>query len=319
MKPTTLILVLGVCLAGPAARADFQDGDYQYIVEANGEATLTKYTQPVYSGPLVIPSTLGGYAVTAIGPLAFETPYGGPSSVVIPDGVTLIDIGAFQNLINITTVTIPDSVTAIKSGAFQGCSNLRTLRIPSGVTSIEPTSFSDLSGLTNLVLHPGITSINASAFYYCISLTSLTIPASVATIGAYALGDSRSLERVYFLGSPPLLGSEVFYNANSNLVLYYLPGQTGWEPSFGDQPTALWDPVFAALSIVEGGSATGAVAGTVIGSEGTPIALQVSAGLGGAAWTTFGEMARLDASGAYSFTNHVPAEANSRFYRIIGP
>jgi hypothetical protein len=46
-------------------------------------------------------------------------------SVVIPDGVTSIDGGAFYGCSNLTSLTIPASVTKISGNPFSGCTNLR--------------------------------------------------------------------------------------------------------------------------------------------------------------------------------------------------
>ena len=49
------------------------------------------------------------------------------TNLVIPDGVTRINLRAFYNLKSITSVTIPNSVTNIGSEAFYGCDNLLTV------------------------------------------------------------------------------------------------------------------------------------------------------------------------------------------------
>lgn len=48
-------------------------------------------------------------------------------SVVIPDGVELIDIWAFRDCKNLKSITIPASVKRIYRRAFEGCSSLETV------------------------------------------------------------------------------------------------------------------------------------------------------------------------------------------------
>ena len=45
----------------------------------------------------------------------------------IPDGVTTICSGAFQNCTSLTSITIPDSVTYIGDYAFYNCHNLESV------------------------------------------------------------------------------------------------------------------------------------------------------------------------------------------------
>lgn len=49
------------------------------------------------------------------------------TSVVIPDGITLIGNNAFVDCINLVNVTIPNSVTEIEESAFYGCTSLTTV------------------------------------------------------------------------------------------------------------------------------------------------------------------------------------------------
>jgi hypothetical protein len=48
----------------------------------------------------------------------------------------------------------------------------------------------------------------------------------------------RALTGVYFEGNAPSFGLYVF-DHTLNAIIYYLPGKTGWDATFG-VPTALW-------------------------------------------------------------------------------
>ncbi|MDE6773634.1 MAG: leucine-rich repeat domain-containing protein, partial [Treponemataceae bacterium] len=102
-----------------------------------------------------------------------------PEKLVIPDGVTEIGRGAFQDCTSLVSVEIPGSVTSIEDGsyrygAFYGCTNL-----------------------TSVTIGDGMTSIGDYAFDGCTSLTSVTIPTSVTEIGEYAF----SLKEIQFPGT----------------------------------------------------------------------------------------------------------------------
>ena len=178
----------------------------------NGTITITAYTG---SGGVVIPATINGMPVTAIGEYAFScnSSLGG---VTIGNNVTSIEDWAFWDCLNLTSVTILSSVTTIGSNAFRSCTNLQGVTIGNSVTNI-----------------------GSFAFLFCTSLSSVTIPSNVTSIGDWAFGDCTSLNGVYFIGNAPNIGPAAFDGDNSS-TLYYLPGATGWGPAFGGRPTMLW-------------------------------------------------------------------------------
>ena len=49
------------------------------------------------------------------------------SRVIIPDGVTKIEKGAFTNCKNLTSINIPDSVEDISDEEFQNCKELTVI------------------------------------------------------------------------------------------------------------------------------------------------------------------------------------------------
>ncbi len=79
--------------------------------------------------------------------------------------------------------SIPDSVTSIGSGAFENCKSLASIKIPDSLTSIEDNAFFNCINLTSVDLPNSIISIGISAFHSCSSLTSIHIPNSVKSIG----------------------------------------------------------------------------------------------------------------------------------------
>ena len=90
-------------------------GDYAYALLDDGTVEITSYGGA--DTEIVIPDTLDGKPVTAIGELAFH----------------------FS--LSLTSVTIPDSVTCISKRAFSCCYNLMSIALPSGLTAIEPGTF----------------------------------------------------------------------------------------------------------------------------------------------------------------------------------
>jgi hypothetical protein len=171
--------------------------------------------------------------------------------VIIPDrinGLPVTSIGANAFLLCdhpicsiLTSVTIPYGVTNIESGAFGYCCSLVKMVIPSSVTSIGNWAFGSCTSLTSVTIPSSVTSIGVGVFNRCTSLTNATIPDSVTSIGERVFADCKSLTTVSFKGNAPNLGREVF-DGTTNAIVYYLEGTTGWGPTFGGRPTAVWKP-----------------------------------------------------------------------------
>ncbi len=127
----------------------------------------------------------------------------GLTEYTIPNNITTIGCGAFENCSNLTTIAIPDSVTSIENNAFACCRSLTSITIPDCITSISDNLFLDCECLESFDIPDGVTSIGAGAFGYCISLTSITIPDNVTSIGCNAFMDCSNLISVYCKPTTP--------------------------------------------------------------------------------------------------------------------
>jgi len=209
----TLILTGAFFVVSPSPVSAAQSGDYTYTI-ANGSAAVTAYTGT--GGAITIPSSLGGCAVTSIGPSAFNNAAGLlVKSVVIPDGVTSIGSYAFEGCSALTSIKFGSGLVDIGSGAFEGCSAVVSLTVPNSVTTIESYSFYACTGLSSITLGSGLVSIGDHAFDGCSGLTSLTVPGNVLTIGTSAFDGCSSLTSVVISNNVQTIGNFAFYGCSS--------------------------------------------------------------------------------------------------------
>lgn len=199
------------------------------------------------------------------------------ATYAIPNGITAIAGSAFSGCERLTNVTIPSSVISIGDFAFGDCDYLTGITIPASVTSIgigpfmactdlkaitvnsSSTAFTNIGGVlynksaTQLIQYPegsngtayvipsGVTNIGGYSFAACSALTNVLIPDSVLGIGDYAFTLCYYLDHVYFESNAPVGGTNVF-NLDGT-TSYYLPGMSGWGPTYEGRPTALWLPL----------------------------------------------------------------------------
>ncbi len=207
----SICVVLSVVFATPIiASADIEcaveDGLYYSV--SDGEATVTGHDGEL-NGDLIIPETLGGYPVTAIGDSAFSY-CDGLTSVDIPNSVTSIGYEAFLCCAGLKSIEIPNSVTSIGCWAFGDCGGLTSVEIPNSVTSIGDCAFDYCSGLTSITIPDSVASIGFHVFYGCERLTSVEIPNSVTSIGDSAFSDCYALTSVIIPDSVTSIGNGAF-------------------------------------------------------------------------------------------------------------
>lgn len=202
----------------------YTDGSYQFILNADNTATITKYTGNEHriTIPAQVTQDAQTYPVSKIGDRVFNNYKYTLTSVQIPDTVTEIGSNAFYNCTSLKSVTIQDnkpscvkkigrqafmfcseltdipildSVTEIDSEAFHHCEELDTVTIPEGVTSVADGMFSYCYSLHTVTLSDSVTAIEERAFTGT-ALTQIHIPANVAQIGTDAFSECFALSAI---------------------------------------------------------------------------------------------------------------------------
>ncbi len=175
------------------------------------------------------------------------------TSVTIADSVTSIGGHAFDNCGSLATVAIPNSITSIGEYAFYNCSSLASVSVGFSVTNLMAHAFDSCISLIRATIPDSVTSIGEEAFDRCWSLTSVTIGKGITSIRGGRFEYCQRLSAVYFQGDAPSVPlnpglppaipptiPDVFGGAEP--TVYYLPGTTGWSPTFNGRPTAVWKP-----------------------------------------------------------------------------
>ena len=193
----TLSLFLALCLSltllpfGALA----EEPSFSYTIE-NGEATITGASPPI--GTLVIPETIEGCPVTAIGDRAFYDAEA-LSGISFPQSLRSIGEEAFEYAGLIGTLRIPKGVKSIGDAAFYG-SKISNVRLPDGLETLGKHAFSECKSLLVLSVPAGITSLDRT-IRRCESLRVLMLPASIKSFGDSTFDGDFDLTDIYFGGT----------------------------------------------------------------------------------------------------------------------
>ena len=154
------------------------------------------------------------------------------------------------------------------------------------------------------------------------TLACLDVREPIPCPAANAIG-SRNLQRVwtpflsevYFEGNAPSIDLSTF-NGDNAATIYYLPGTTGWGPTIGGRPTALWKPLVQAND-ASFGVRTNQFGFSINWASGRVVVVEACTDLTQPIWSPVGTNTLTDGSSYFSdpqWTNH-PA----RFYRLRSP
>jgi outer membrane protein OmpA-like peptidoglycan-associated protein len=175
-------------------------------------------------------------SVQTIGYLAFGTTYLTSITFASPSSLTTIGDYAFQST-RFTSISIPESVTSIGEGAFQENTHLISIAIPSGVTNIRRYTFHNARGLTSISIPNGVTEIGTNAFEGATSLSSVNIPNTLSAIGNQSFKGATSLTSITIPDSVTDIGTEAFFDTRLTSLTIPRSVTTIRNDTFGRIPT----------------------------------------------------------------------------------
>ncbi len=137
---------------------------------------------------------------------------GSSEHVQVPEGVTLIHIGAFEGNQTMKRITFPESLKQIYGsmycvGAFKDCKALEEIIIPNEVTNIGRDAFKGCENLKKVYLGKSVEFISGDAFSGCLALKEIEIhPENPFYCACDGLVLSKDKKTVKF-ASPGLTGT----------------------------------------------------------------------------------------------------------------
>ena len=221
-------------------------GNTNYVVEGGilYDAAKTKIMLVPYklSGAVTIPNTVTGSLISN-----FFAGRAGLTSINIGDGITSIELAAFQNCTGLTEITIGSGLTSISNDGiyppFGGCTGLTKVTVDENNTTFAsqdgilynkaktttrlipdklsgavtiPNSMASVpylggrAGLTSVTLPDAITSLGSNIFRNCTGLTEITIPNTVTTIGDSTFAGCTGLTAITIPNSVTAVGNNAF-------------------------------------------------------------------------------------------------------------
>lgn len=265
-------------------------------------------------------SSVEGVLVSSDKSALIAFPSGKGQTYSTPDSVTSIGDYAFWSCNSLTNVTIGNSVTKIGEQSFAHCTGLVSATFGSNLATIGGLTFNDCSSLTSVSLPDSVTGIGSGlaplggAFGFCLNLTNVLLGKSVTNIGDYAFVFCNSLLAVYSRGNSPSLGAQVFWGDKT--TSYYLPGTTGWGPTFGGLPSVLWNPQ-AQTTDASFGVRQNRFGFNIAGTAGIPMVIEASTNLTVPTWVPL--QSSTLTNGLIYFSDSQWTNYPNRFYRIRSP
>ena len=156
---------------------------------------------------LILPNTHGGKPVTRILAGAFEST--DVQEVVMTDGITVIEEGAFRGCTKLKQTILPGTLKVIGDAAFSGCTSLVTVALPRALEQIGPYAFSG-TALKQVNLPDGLLWFGDGAYMNCGKLTDIHLPKHTVELPAEVFKGCTALKKMALPEGISSIGMEAF-------------------------------------------------------------------------------------------------------------
>ena len=163
-------------LEAPTEAYDYRKGrcgiDAYYVID--DENTLTVTGSGVMVGIFCFEWTLkGGQDVVS---------YKEIQKVILEEGITEIDEGAFYSMSSITEICLPDGLEVIGQNAMINMKGLQKINLPEGIKKLEDCTFEYCSALKTIDVPYGVQEIGEACFRGCTDIDEFTCRANPAEL-----------------------------------------------------------------------------------------------------------------------------------------
>ena len=150
-------------------------------------------------------------------------------SFTIPNKITLIGDGAFENCKTLKSISIPNSVQEMRSRVFQNCIDLERVSISNNLKIINAYAFSGCRALHDVILPDSITSIGECAFDMCRSLDRIVIPDTVIDLRSLIFASCVNLTSVVIGNGVRYVGRYIFSGCSKLKTVRYRGTRLRWK------------------------------------------------------------------------------------------
>lgn len=152
-----------------------------------------------------------GQNVKSIGEYAFAN-CSYVTSITIPKGLITIGESAFASCRLLAgSLVIPDGVEIIQKNTFAYCGSLEQITLGSGIKRIETSAFTDCGSLKSITMPEKLEYVGSLAFAKCKSVETLALNEGLTVIDDYAFSELTALETVTIPNSVHRIGMGAFY------------------------------------------------------------------------------------------------------------